>query len=459
MSEGIYLFGTDLRLGDNPLLQLASRECDRLALVAVVDERWLGRNCFGGRRAGQRRPRWQLAQWQALDQQLRQQGQRLQLIQGHSATVLAALCEQRPQARWYLAQPCGVEEAQQRALVQQRAAQLTTIELSGLFDAGQLPPLAQLPLQFAPFRRLVSSLPVDYQPLPAPRLPPPLPLPERGPGWQKLADQRWHRLAQHSGSADSPLALMGEAAAGRYWQRYRHHHLHHYHLSRNALDGPGSAVSGLSPLLTVGLLSVRGLWQQLQRWGGEGAEALAAELLWREFFRWSARQHGARLFAQEGFRQRPFQPWGQDRAAFGRWCRGETGIPFVDANMRLLNRCGWMSNRGRQNVASFLVHELQLDWRWGAAYFEQQLVDYDLASNWGNWAYVAGVGADPRSPRRFNILKQAYDYDPEAAFVTAQLPLLAALGAAAHRHGVADAAPARSLPLWQPWLAAAGHGG
>ena len=68
MSEGIYLFGTDLRLGDNPLLQLATRECDRLALVAVVDERWLGRNCFGGRRAGQRRLRWQLAQWQALDQ-------------------------------------------------------------------------------------------------------------------------------------------------------------------------------------------------------------------------------------------------------------------------------------------------------------------------------------------------------------------------------------------------------
>ena len=80
--------------------------------------------------------------------------------------------------------------------------------------------------------------------------------------------------------------------------------------------------------------------------------------------------------------------------------------------MRELAQTGFMSNRGRQNVASYFCHTLQQDWRYGAAYFESQLVDYDVSSNWGNWAYVAGVGNDPRPDRRFNVDKQAETYDP-----------------------------------------------
>ena len=85
--------------------------------------------------------------------------------------------------------------------------------------------------------------------------------------------------------------------------------------------------------------------------------------------------------------------------------------------MKQLNQTGYMSNRGRQIVASCLVNELQLDWRFGAAYFEQQLVDYDVASNWGNWQYIAGVGADPRGGRHFNLEKQTATYDPEHHFI------------------------------------------
>ena len=76
-----------------------------------------------------------------------------------------------------------------------------------------------------------------------------------------------------------------------------------------------------------------------------------------------------------------------------------------------------MSNRGRQNVASYLINDLKLDWRYGAAYFEQQLIDYDVCSNWGNWAYLAGVGNDPRGNRYFNIEKQALDYDPDGLYI------------------------------------------
>jgi deoxyribodipyrimidine photo-lyase len=85
--------------------------------------------------------------------------------------------------------------------------------------------------------------------------------------------------------------------------------------------------------------------------------------------------------------------------------------------MRQLNATGYMSNRGRQIAASALIHELGLDWRCGAAYFEQQLIDYDPASNWGNWQYIAGVGADPRGGRQFNLEKQTKMYDPDGAFI------------------------------------------
>ena len=98
------------------------------------------------------------------------------------------------------------------------------------------------------------------------------------------------------------------------------------------------------------------------------------------------------------------------------WIKGQTGIDFVDANMIELQLTGFMSNRGRQNVASFFCNDLKLDWRYGAGYFEQQLIDYDVCSNWGNWAYLAGVGNDPRGNRSFNIEKQALTYDKSSTF-------------------------------------------
>ena len=110
--------------------------------------------------------------------------------------------------------------------------------------------------------------------------------------------------------------------------------------------------------------------------------------------------------------------WRRDERDFERWIEGRTGVPFVDANMREIARTGYMSNRGRQNVASFLAKWLRLDWRWGASYFEHILVDYDVCSNWGNWQYVAGVGSDPRD-RRFDVLRQGEHYDPQGALYQA----------------------------------------
>jgi deoxyribodipyrimidine photo-lyase len=105
-----------------------------------------------------------------------------------------------------------------------------------------------------------------------------------------------------------------------------------------------------------------------------------------------------------------------DPAQFTRWCLGRTNEPLVDAAMHELLGSGYLSNRLRQVVASYLIHELHGDWRAGAAWFEAQLIDYDVYNNQGNWLYIAGMGTDPRGGRRFNVAKQALDHDPDQSY-------------------------------------------
>ena len=112
---------------------------------------------------------------------------------------------------------------------------------------------------------------------------------------------------------------------------------------------------------------------------------------------------------------------------FNSWREGRTGYPIVDSNMVELKLSGYMSNRGRQIVASFLVNDLGVDWRMGAQHFETYLIDYDPTQNYGNWNYCAGVGADPVPNRYFNIVNQVKNYDPHCKYILHWLPLLANL--------------------------------
>lgn len=200
--------------------------------------------------------------------------------------------------------------------------------------------------------------------------------------------------------------------------------LFRYKETRNGLDGALFS-SQLSPWLATGALSPRTVWaavraQEQAVRANESTYWMLFELLWREFFHWHCRRAGAAWFSRRGLLGpndfRPARCFGAQKDAFEAWTRGETGEDFVDANMRLLAATGWMSNRGRQCVASYFIHDLGIDWRLGAAWFESQLIDYDAASNWGNWAYIAGVGHDPRGGRAFNLRKQAETHDPEGRF-------------------------------------------
>jgi deoxyribodipyrimidine photo-lyase len=179
--------------------------------------------------------------------------------------------------------------------------------------------------------------------------------------------------------------------------------------------------SKFSPYLAIGSLSVRRIWQTVLDYealhgADEGSEWLKQELLWREFFLWTAQRHGASFGALGGLQNRRIDAIA-DRELFMRWCRGRSGHPLIDAQLNELMSTGYLSNRGRQWVASHFINELRLPWTWGARFFEWWLIDAQPALNTGNWAYLAGVGNDPRSfngpPRRFDLERQVRLYDPE----------------------------------------------
>jgi deoxyribodipyrimidine photo-lyase len=207
-------------------------------------------------------------------------------------------------------------------------------------------------------------------------------------------------------------------------------HLQVYKQTRNGMLHADDS-SKFSPWLALGCLSPRYIYEQVKKYesdrlANDSTYWLIFELLWRDYFRFVAAKHGNKLFHRSGLRGMDI-PWKQDWKRFEIWQTGNTGFPLVDANMRELAATGFMSNRGRQNVASFLTKNLGIDWRMGAEWFESRLIDYDPCSNWGNWNYTAGIGNDARGFRFFNINKQAQDYDPLGEYVKHWLPELADL--------------------------------
>ena len=174
--------------------------------------------------------------------------------------------------------------------------------------------------------------------------------------------------------------------------------------------------SRFSPWLANGNISARTIYYFIKdyekQYGSNSSTYwLIFELLWRDFFQFQLRKHGSLFFKKNGINGKAIT-YRNNKHLFWTWVNGETGDDLVDANMKELKITGWMSNRGRQNVASYLIHDLNINWRWGAAWMESQLIDYDPASNWGNWMYIAGVGNDPRPFRKFNTQSQAERYDP-----------------------------------------------
>lgn len=200
-----------------------------------------------------------------------------------------------------------------------------------------------------------------------------------------------------------------------------------YDAQRNFPANPGTSL--LSAALKFGTIGIRTVWQAAadaysharSDEARDNIRTWQQELAWREFYQ------GVMYFfpeLAEGPYREPLKdfPWDNDPTLFQAWCEGRTGYPIVDAAMRQLNETGWMHNRCRMIVASFLTKDLIIDWRWGEKYFMQKLFDGDLAANNGGWQWSASSGMDPKPLRIFNPASQAKKYDPDAEYIRQWLP-------------------------------------
>lgn len=191
-----------------------------------------------------------------------------------------------------------------------------------------------------------------------------------------------------------------------------------YKKTRNGLVGLDYSTK-FSPWLANGSLSAKTIYWKIKEYEANFGENQSTywvifELIWRDYFKYISLKYGDEIFKIGGILNKNYE-WHQDKETITSWIQGTTKDAFVNANMIELKKTGWMSNRGRQNVASYFTKNLMQDWRIGAAYFESVLIDYDVHSNYGNWMYVAGVGNDPRD-RKFNTKLQAERYDTKHTF-------------------------------------------
>ena len=204
--------------------------------------------------------------------------------------------------------------------------------------------------------------------------------------------------------------------------------LKNYKGTRNEMLGANYSTK-FSAWLAIGCISPRKIYEEVIRYEktqikNDSTYWLIFELMWRDYFRFIMLKHGSIIFKLGGIQNLNIK-WKNNLDLFELWRIGKTGFPLVDANMQELLLTGYMSNRGRQIVASFLTKNLGLNWQLGANWFQSQLIDYDVYSNYGNWNYAAGIGNDARGFRYFNIIKQAIQYDNNGDYVRYWLPSLA----------------------------------
>jgi deoxyribodipyrimidine photo-lyase len=229
----------------------------------------------------------------------------------------------------------------------------------------------------------------------------------------------------------NPLFPAGEKEALVRLEEFTHKRIHVYKDDRNRMDLDGT--SSLSPYLRFGMLGLRqalsAARQAIGQKRGAGAETWLNELIWREFYIQTLYHfpHVAKTAFNPSLAN---IPWRNDESEFRAWKEGRTGVPIVDAAMRQLKEIGWMHNRARMIVASYLVKDLLIDWRWGEAWFMQNLLDGDIAANNGGWQWTAGTGTDAAPYFRiFNPVLQSARFDPNGNYIRKWVPELHELDA------------------------------
>ena len=410
VKTGVFWFTHDMRLHDNPALMQAKLLVDELVCVYVKDYAWQTSSLYQQPHVSASPQRFLDESLGDLASNLAKIGQRLIVLESEATVALSRLLRDVGATAVFRSETAGwYENRAWEELKKNKNINFHSVDTQTLFTTNTLPfSLSNLPASFTQFKNAVSKIEpskcipkIGYLP------PPPLLDYPAFEGHEYKSGSSVFRGGERSGlahladyfSSDKPLS---------------------YKDVRNAIDGWDNSCK-FSPWLANGCVSVRQVVATLSDYennneANDSTYWIYFELLWREYFHWYALKNGPKLFSFAGIKsRRPLTCFYPER--FQKWTNGTTPYPLVNACMKELRETGYLSNRGRQIVASCLVNELAIDWRYGAAYFEQALIDYDVASNWGNWQYLAGVGADTRDKRHFNLEKQTQQFDPDSRYI------------------------------------------
>ena len=419
---GLYCFTTDLRLHDQPALTKAASEVDQLVCYYQWENAWSQHTRSMNAEIGSARQRFLAQSVADLSLQLNSLQQRLWLSHHNDGNTLGKLIEALGITDVYRSAQAGWFEHQQWHELQTKYPNIRfhSIDTRTLYDQSTLPfAIETMPGGFSGVRgKLEKTEPcapistlkhLPSMPESASQLEQWPEISRKIPPKQLATDSPEHNSfkgGERAGLAHLSAYLSSGAASS-------------YKQTRNALDGWSHSCK-FSPWLATGSLSVRTVVADLKHYeakhgANESSYWIYVELLWREYFQWYAMRHGSKLY-QHGGANDTTLAYTHDSERIEQWIHGRTDYPLVNACMTELRLTGFMSNRGRQIVASCLVNELEQDWRFGAAYFEQVLIDYDAACNWGNWQYIAGAGPTTVQKRHFNLDKQSSQFDPKQRY-------------------------------------------
>ncbi|MEQ1536269.1 MAG: FAD-binding domain-containing protein [Burkholderiaceae bacterium] len=394
MNAVIYWFRNDLRLNDNPAfaqaLHRASQTAAKMLVVYIHDPKQHVQTPWGFERMGEHRKAFLAERLNDLKLQLALLGIELTELQGSPKDALSAFAKAQNTTQIYCEDLAAPEEQADVEDLKATGLDVKTLWQSSLLEPADLPfDVQNLPAVFTAFRNKVEKQNIKPRPV--------LQISENLP--ESVAEKH----LKHYFSGDFALTYKLTRNQPMNWSPDEHFS------------------TKFSPWLACGAISAPMIYAELKhfeakRGANDSTYWIWFELLWRDYFRFLHLQHGKKLYIKQGLGSFELATVSNNKQGLVRWCEGRTGEPFVDAGMRELAATGWLSNRMRQMVASYLIYDLGGDWRAGAAWFESQLIDYDVYSNQGNWLYIAGRGTDPRGGRRFNPQMQAQQHDPEGVY-------------------------------------------
>ena len=415
-------FRNDLRVADNASLFNAMKG-DRVIAVYCFDPRHYERDRFGFKKTEKYRAKFLIETVANLQKNLGQLNVSLLVFHDKPEVVIPKLIKEHDIKNIFLQKEWTSEESTVFDSIIATVPALVNFETTYnqfLYHPNDIPydNFEQIPEVFTVFRKKCEKYSKINAVFPVPKA---MDITNRVAKTYALPTLTTLGLSEFETDSRTAFPFKGgedeanKRVASYFWDTGK---LAYYKKTRNGLIGKDYS-SKLSAWLANGSISARTIYWQIKQFEKEVIKNqdtywLIFELIWRDYFKYVSLKHQNKIFHLGGILDADYK-WEYSSKEKEQWIQGKTKESFVNANMKELALTGWMSNRGRQNVASFWAKELEQDWRVGAAYFESMLIDYDVHSNWGNWMYNSGVGNDPRN-RKFNIQRQASMYDSAGKF-------------------------------------------